>query len=229
MSSKPGYVYFLNARGTNRYKIGLTIDLDRRLKELNGSQAAQPIDMLWSIRVGNMRSAEKSLHDRFSANQVHGEWFEFQQSDLNIIKEAYGQVAGWYPYETPKPKKRPSVEADDIFLPSPYSGDNYASSLIVGTIMVLGAAMLFSMCSTPKQAPIGEREPAEFEAVPATNTAISQNYLTATRLANIRQRPNGKIICQVEAGQKLSIIERSEWSKVQACGTIGVIHKSVAR
>ena len=94
---KTGYIYFVHADGTNRYKIGLTVDLDRRMRELNGKQAPFENKLLWSIEVSDMRSAEKDLHDMFSNRRVNGEWFVFNESELDEVGGKYDRISEKYP------------------------------------------------------------------------------------------------------------------------------------
>jgi hypothetical protein len=97
MADSEGYIYFFNARGTDRYKIGRTNNIGRRTKELNGKQAPTPIDLLWSRDVGRAVSAENELKLRFKRWNVHKEWYEFDRSDLGEIERAYNDVAAMYP------------------------------------------------------------------------------------------------------------------------------------
>jgi T5orf172 domain len=229
MAYKPGYIYFLNARGTSRYKIGLTIDLERRLKELNGQQAAQPIDMIWSIRVSDMRSAEKTLHDRFQGSQVHGEWFEFEQHDLQIVQSAYQEVAQQFPYTVPKPVLKQEQQSEEFTLPGydyNYGGGFDFDAILPWVLGVIGLGIFFANISgKPRDIP------ANVISVPNNpiNYAAKSSDLITTQKANIRQQPNGKIICQVDRGTRLPVIKFGEWSEVKACGGKGFIHNSVSK
>lgn len=244
MTHKSGYIYFLNARGTNRYKIGLTVDLQRRLKELNGQQAAFPIDLRWSIRVSDMRSAEKALHDRFQGSNPHGEWFEFEQRDLPIVQSAYQEVAQQFPYTVPKPIFRAAPDYE------PEVEDNWQAprrnpwlklwddieDAGFGAPIIVGLSALAALTFHRWQAP-SIKVPAQMQSIEQIPTATTtpQNFavpaakLVTAQLANIRATPNGKILCQVKAGTELPLIKRGEWSKVHACGTIGLVHRSIAK
>jgi T5orf172 domain len=97
-NSNPGYVYFLHAVGTERYKIGRAIQgrLKNRTQELNRQQAPFPIEIIGWIEVSDCDAAEKSLQQHFSKYCAHGEWFEFRKDELDEICYAYGNVMAKY-------------------------------------------------------------------------------------------------------------------------------------
>jgi hypothetical protein len=54
--------------------------------------------------------------------------------------------------------------------------------------------------------------------------------VTVRQLANVRSTPNGKVLCKVQKGDRLSIVDDSStWIKVKACGTTGVIFKEMVQ
>jgi hypothetical protein len=71
-----GYVYIVNAEGTNTYKIGSTErDVRQRLKEL---QTGSPVELhvVCEREIEDHKRAERSLHAYFGKSRKHGEWFE---------------------------------------------------------------------------------------------------------------------------------------------------------
>jgi len=97
-----GYIYLFHATGTNRYKIGLTQRTpEERLKEVNSKQSPFPVEYIESIYTDNVVEVEKELHQRFADNNVHKEWFEFSEYEIdnviNIIKEYEYQQPGYQP------------------------------------------------------------------------------------------------------------------------------------
>lgn len=100
---KSGYIYLLNARGTNRYKIGLTQrTVEQRLKEINSKQSPFPIDLVHYVSVRDVRAAEKELHHQFAEYKKHNEWFEFTplrvkqvQREMNIISGSSRAAYSW--------------------------------------------------------------------------------------------------------------------------------------
>lgn len=93
--NKQGHVYLLHAVGTDRYKIGMTQRgrMHKRLDELNGSQAAFPIELITFIDVSDRHQVEAELHQRFKAFRKHGEWFEFPRGsrEAERVMGQYGE------------------------------------------------------------------------------------------------------------------------------------------
>jgi hypothetical protein len=76
------FVYLIRAKGTDRYKIGITNDLTKRLSQLNGKQSAHELELEKAIKVPDARAIEKYLHCRYVANNVHKEWFRFSPFEI---------------------------------------------------------------------------------------------------------------------------------------------------
>lgn len=73
MNNLQSYVYAINARGTNRYKVGTTTDLKGRLAGVQtGCPYPAEIVATW---VGDRR-LETALHRELAAYRRVGEWFE---------------------------------------------------------------------------------------------------------------------------------------------------------
>lgn len=209
--SEPGFIYFVHANLTNRYKIGLTNNLDRRMKELNGKQSPFENKMLWSIEVSDMRSAEKDLHDRFDARRVNGEWFRFDESELGEVKSIYDRVADKYSAHQYQPEpgyRQPQYSSDS------YDQGNGAGCLLIGAIAIaIAAGVTITMGRGLRSLP--------------TLPTISTHARTNQR-ANVRQVPNGEIVCVLPPNQNIEISdERDGWYQTDACGKAGVIHRSV--
>ena len=77
-------VYIL--KSDNYYKIGVAIDADKRVKEL---QTGNPhtIECIFSRQVPEAYEAEKWLHDTFKQYKIRGEWFELDAENLDIVKD----------------------------------------------------------------------------------------------------------------------------------------------
>lgn len=73
-------VYFIQAKCGGAVKIGLTSNLDERLKAL---QASSPV-LLRVVRVIKNASleTERNLHNQFNAHRLHGEWFSEEILEL---------------------------------------------------------------------------------------------------------------------------------------------------
>lgn len=100
------------------YKIGVTADLDQRLKSL---QAACPV----SLRVARFFEGwtvddERALHARFAGSRLHGEWFRLPRgvvADLGHVRPSRG-LPQWKP--TLGPSHRCPMCRDLIVGQQPY-------------------------------------------------------------------------------------------------------------
>ena len=207
-----GFIYFVHADGTDRYKIGLTNNLDRRMKELNGKQSAYKNLLQWSIEVSDMRSAEKDLHDRFHSRRVNGEWFQFSEGELKEVESIYDRVADKYPaqrYQSEPEYPQPQYSSGS------YDRENGSGCLLMGAIAIAIAAGVS----------IAMGHGLKLPTLPTLPT-ISPHATTNQR-ANVRQVPNGKIICVLPANHPIELSnEENGWYHTEACGG-GVIHQSV--
>jgi len=71
-------VYLIGTPGSSIAKIGVSKNLDNRLRGLQGSSAA-PVEVLWHEPGDRLKEAW--LHARFSHLNSHGEWFDFGDLD----------------------------------------------------------------------------------------------------------------------------------------------------
>ena len=63
-------VYFAQSLDTLHIKIGWTVDLSERVRQLRADG-----DLIVLVTVPGARGSEHALHQRFAASQVQGEWF----------------------------------------------------------------------------------------------------------------------------------------------------------
>lgn len=79
-------VYIINMRGTNKYKIGYTKNIERRLKQFaTGNPHA--IDLHFFLFTKEARQIERRLHSILSARSTVREWFE-----INIYEEIISAI-----------------------------------------------------------------------------------------------------------------------------------------
>lgn len=71
-----GYVYLVHAVGTDRYKIGRSVNPVARLEQLKG-QSPYPLQIIECFWSPDAIADEKALHSIFASARQHGEWFEF--------------------------------------------------------------------------------------------------------------------------------------------------------
>ncbi|MBW4666517.1 MAG: GIY-YIG nuclease family protein [Cyanomargarita calcarea GSE-NOS-MK-12-04C] len=80
-----GYIYLINAQGTDRYKIGLTTRTpEARLKELNGKQSPFPLLLKYSVKVSDVHSSETAIHQDCKRYHYHNEWFHFPGDSVGV-------------------------------------------------------------------------------------------------------------------------------------------------
>ena len=232
-----GFVYFLRSGNTDNYKIGLTNNLDRRLKELNSGQAPYPITLQWSIAVKDTHTAERELHDRFSQNRRHGEWFEFTDAELSEVNRAYGEVAGRYPnipvfkapIEVPQyaPKYYPQSPQPDFRSLDRDSHIPWLGLIVAGAIAVWVGGFIKVDPTAPKTWKMPNGPSITLPSMPdfkMPSIAPTPQTIVVQRRANVRSSPNGKILCQAEPNEQLRAIGSSDgWTKVKACGGEGFV------
>lgn len=75
MDTKSAIVYLINARGTSRYKIGFTVNMNARLSAL---QTGNHVDIyvVACMFVDNAADTELKLHTKWKEFRVGGEWFD---------------------------------------------------------------------------------------------------------------------------------------------------------
>lgn len=66
-------VYFVEAPLVGRWKIGLTSDIESRLRNL---KSGSPIELITRLVIKASARDEWAIHGLFCDERVHGEWFE---------------------------------------------------------------------------------------------------------------------------------------------------------
>lgn len=83
-----GSIYLLECGG--KYKIGISKNVDRRIKELD-NRPFKVNKIISKDNVVDVYSKEQKLHTKYSKKRIDGEWYEFNQEELkNIIDEIKG-------------------------------------------------------------------------------------------------------------------------------------------
>lgn len=72
-----GYVYLIHALGTNRYKIGRSVNPIVRFETLK-KQSPYPLQIIDCFWTPDSIEDEKRLHQYFKSDRVFGEWFVFE-------------------------------------------------------------------------------------------------------------------------------------------------------
>lgn len=76
------FVYFIEAVGLDRIKIGKADDVDRRLSQL---KTGTPCELRLLKKLPGSVELERSFHSRFSSLRLNGEWFHAAQPLRNFI------------------------------------------------------------------------------------------------------------------------------------------------
>ncbi|MCC5670285.1 GIY-YIG nuclease family protein [Nostoc sp. CHAB 5784] len=73
--SNQGYVYLIHAEGTNRYKIGRSVNPFARFEQLK-VQSPYPLRIIDSFWTPDAINDEKLFHEQYKNYRIFGEWFE---------------------------------------------------------------------------------------------------------------------------------------------------------
>lgn len=77
----PGYVYLVQAVGTNKHKIGKAVNVQNRIRALQTSSPLK-IRYVYHAYVPNVYLCERELHKKFSNSREIGEWFALTLEDV---------------------------------------------------------------------------------------------------------------------------------------------------
>ena len=83
-------VYFVNIRDTNKYKVGFTKNIQRRLKEFKTNNPFA-VDLHFFLLTAQPRVVEKELHSILSNNRTAREWFEID--DMGTLISAIETIS----------------------------------------------------------------------------------------------------------------------------------------
>ena len=83
----PGFLYVVEAEGTDRYKIGRTaVDASERIKSFS-TGCPFPIKTISVTEVFSSVIAEQFFHEKYQAQRVKGEWFELTSEQAAAIAD----------------------------------------------------------------------------------------------------------------------------------------------
>jgi hypothetical protein len=102
--SVPGYIYVVQAVGTENFKIGRAINVPNRIRSL---QTGSPLKIryVYHAYVRNMNLCEMELHHKFSEQREIGEWFVLTQKDVEFCIFLMRLVQEAEPLEPSIPQK----------------------------------------------------------------------------------------------------------------------------
>jgi hypothetical protein len=90
-----GYLYLVHCIGFPYYKIGVThSDIDTRLSSIQTSLPFQ-LELEFAVLVNDVLVKEKELHSKYSQNRINGEWFNFNDSEIDTVKQDIMYIEQW--------------------------------------------------------------------------------------------------------------------------------------
>lgn len=103
MAAKEEWVYVLGSPSGTLVKIGRTINLAKRVAEIQ-RMSPVPLEILWSHPGGH--ELETNLHRHFADLRAHGEWFAFEGDPVALVRNAV-DLQPWLAPKPAKPKALP--------------------------------------------------------------------------------------------------------------------------
>lgn len=83
--SRPdGYVYIVKLNGFDIYKIGVSANPERRIKDIDSSNPFG-IEIICLLYFKNAYEMEECIHDSFRDKALRKEWFKFDKISLSIL------------------------------------------------------------------------------------------------------------------------------------------------
>jgi predicted GIY-YIG superfamily endonuclease len=83
-----GYIYLLNEVGSTKYKIGMTKNLNKRIKSHKCSNSSE-LKYIAYKRVETALREETKLHALLSDYKISGEWYNIEDATIQHIINAY--------------------------------------------------------------------------------------------------------------------------------------------
>ena len=83
---RKGFVYVLHFAFEDIYKIGLAVNVQKRMGTIGTIDAPIEMKVVHVIETDDMFVVEASLHQYFVDDRMGGEWFKLSNSQLSLIK-----------------------------------------------------------------------------------------------------------------------------------------------
>jgi Meiotically up-regulated gene 113 len=214
MDDRAGHIYFLTD-GTGLYKIGYTKwgRLEQRLKELNGKQAARPIEWLWHIDVSDRVAAEKDLHEAFAEQRQYGEWFIFSNDDLDTVRSAYDDVEQIYSVDSYSIPLQDEQLVEQVYQYEPmYSSSSQDGLFDIPIPLLAGIGLLFIGFAAISS---GNYQPKFSPSVPRTISLFCSPQQNPIHIRSGASR-DSQVVIDAPCGTKMEAVGVEEsWTKVQ--------------
>ena len=75
------YIYLISDSNTYYYKIGISNNPEKRLKQLSTGNQSK-LKIIHKILCENYSAVEKALHNKYNFNKINLEWFELTDNDV---------------------------------------------------------------------------------------------------------------------------------------------------
>ncbi len=90
ISLAAGYIYLINFKETDKFKIGFSLNLEKRIKSIASHFPEPDSIILIAHQVSiNPRKDEKELHKLLASYRLRGEWFKFDS--IEQAKELFAE------------------------------------------------------------------------------------------------------------------------------------------
>ena len=81
------YIYLIQNLETSRYKIGVSKNPKKRIKQLQ-TGSGEELKLIHTFETDNARKIESALHNMYRQHKTMGEWFNLSLSEEHVfIKE----------------------------------------------------------------------------------------------------------------------------------------------
>ena len=80
--SKSEFVYFAQDKYSKFVKIGRTLNIENRMRDLSRSNSGK-LDLLGYIPCENSKQLESAMHKFYKTKRVKGEWFRLSEEDIS--------------------------------------------------------------------------------------------------------------------------------------------------
>jgi len=111
-TSKFKYVYMIWAVGTSIYKIGISKDVEQRMKQLQYT-SSHKLQLVHKFLSDDPYQIERAIHQnlRIDEKETPGEWFELTPGQVWLFKT----IRNFPTIESAKPKDKPDSPQPSLF------------------------------------------------------------------------------------------------------------------
>lgn len=92
--NNPGYVYLIK-NNSGSYKIGITINLERRIKTFQTANDNKLVLIDFTV-VKDRILVEKTLHSKLKYKRLSGEWFQLTDIEVETIRTIFKELYTYF-------------------------------------------------------------------------------------------------------------------------------------